>query len=292
MGETTGIAWTDSTFNGWIGCQRVSPGCQQCYAEALDKRTGGGVDPSDGVKKLRWGPSAPRVRTSVANWKKPIQWNAKAAKLKTRHRVFCSSLADVFEDREELVAMRYDLFSIISATPWLDWQLLTKRPENIERLWPGLYHRDNCGIFVDCPPPGSAWPNVWLGCTVEDQQRADERLPCLLDVPAAVHFASCEPLLEHVDISRWMRPWNPGSPALLSWLIVGGESGHGARPFSLDWARSLRDQTVGTGTAYFMKQLGDNSDHPGAGRHGANPDRWPKDIQLQSFPTTSEPSKA
>lgn len=309
MGETTGISWTDSTFNPWVGCQRVSPGCENCYAEALDKRTGGGIDPVDKVKKLRWGPKAPRVRTSIANWRKPIQWNAAAQKLKTRRRVFCSSLADVFEDREELSDWRRDLFSLISGTPWLDWQLLTKRPENIDRLWPGIYHPKNQGIFEDCPPPSStAWPNVWLGTTVEDQKRAKERLPHLLEIPAAVHFVSCEPLLERVDLSTWLDDLDVPGPPPIDWVIVGGESGPGARFFDLEWARAIRDQVKksgrafhmdGTGgTAVFVKQLGDNAvdsswrlgEAPAparAGRHGTDQSLWPEDLRIQQFPEVS-----
>jgi len=123
VGESTNITWTDSTFNAWVGCTRVSSGCVNCYAEALDHRWRPGRE--------RWGPKAERTRTSAANWSKPLQWNKRAAEHKQRHRVFCSSLADVFEDRDELVPWRLDLFRLIQATPMLDWQLLTKRPENI-----------------------------------------------------------------------------------------------------------------------------------------------------------------
>lgn len=140
MGETTGIAWTDSTFNGWVGCQRVSPGCVNCYAEAQDHRWRPG--------KERWGPTAERTRTSPANWRKPLQWNARATKLGIRHRVFCSSLADVFEDRPEIAPWRSDLFDLIAATPMLDWQLLTKRPENIARLMPSVTGYEPDAPFV------------------------------------------------------------------------------------------------------------------------------------------------
>jgi protein gp37 len=280
MGETTGIAWTDSTFNGWVGCARVSPGCTNCYAEALDKRFGGGLDPADGVKKLRWGATAPRIRTSAANWRKPLQWNNEAAAFGERRRVFCSSLSDVFEDRPELVEWRADLFQLIANTPCLDWQLLTKRPENIRRLWPSAIP-DSVTPFPNPGPSATLWPNVWLGCTVEDQQRADERLPHLLAVPAAVHFISCEPLLERVQLDLHG----------IDWVIVGGESGPGARQFDLDWARDIRDQANNADIVFFFKQAGDRPVDAAIGglarrlgRHGADPALWPAGLNVQEFP--------
>ena len=279
MGEKTSISWCDSTFNPWVGCQRVSPGCENCFAEALDKRVGGGW--LDGKKSLRWGPTAPRIRTSAANWRKPLAWNRKALKAGTRPRVFCSSLADVFEDRPELAPWRQDLFELIAATPALDWQILTKRPENILRLWP------------DCvPPPGAEdWPNVWPGTTVEDQQRANERIDALVKVPAARRFLSCEPLLERVDLSRWLDEDKTGFVGLIDWVIIGGESGPGARPFDLEWARDLVRQCRDGGraeAAVFVKQMGDHPVEHGKrlhlGRHGADPEQWPPDLRVQEFP--------
>lgn len=265
MGENSSIQWTHHTFNPWVGCQRVSPGCTNCYAEAYDKRVGGAkiTEVSAGVamtyKTLRWGPKAPRVRTSVQNWRKPLAWNRAAEAAGERHRVFCASLADVFEDRPELVEWRAQLFDLIDATKHLDWLLLTKRPENLSRMLP--WGRDP-------EEAGSPWPNVWLGTTVEDQQRANERIPELLKVPAEVRFLSCEPLLERVDLSRWLTGVHPsnfseplreqvmaGRP---DWVIIGGESGHGARPFHAGWARDLLRQCRASGVAPFVKQLGAN----------------------------------
>lgn len=335
MGENSGIQWTTHTFNPWVGCQRVSPGCEHCYAEAYDKRVGGAKLP-DGTKALRWGPSAPRVRTSAANWRKPLAWDRAAAAAGRRDRVFCSSLADVFEGRPELAPWRAELFQLIARTPNLDWLLLTKRPENIARLWPRPI------AFPDgstCYRPGADfWPNVWLGTTVEDQRRANERIPELLKVPAAVRFLSCEPLLERVDLSRWLHRqpaaatwdgmgWPPGAnPSPIDWVIIGGESGPGARPFALEWARDLVRQCRAAGVAPFVKQLGQRAtvnyyDHVGeldrAGfdttgvvalgwnyrdgqpppcsraryhtgdSHGGEPDEWPEDLRVREFPRKS-----
>jgi protein gp37 len=281
MGTTTAISWTDSTFNPWVGCQRVSPGCVNCYAEALDRRVGGGVDPRTGQKALRWGPEAPRTRTTAANWRKPLAWNAAAEKARKPHRVFCSSLADVFEDRPELVPWRADLFALIDRTPWLHWQLLTKRPENIRHLWPGKIDRCGSPWYNE---PGNDWPNVWLGTTVEDQERAKERLPHLLAVPAAVRFVSAEPLLGWLDLTPWLAPEDFGL-SNIDWVIVGGESGRMARPFDLLWASSLRDQCDGAGAAFFLKQLGDNPvQKVRAGHHGADVSRFPAELRRQEFP--------
>lgn len=236
MGTDTTIAWTDHTFNPWMGCSKVSPGCDHCYAEALGKRTG----------RVQWGDEAERVVTSAAYWRNPIKWNVAAEAEGRRHRVFCASLADVFEDRDELHAPRIRLLGLIESTPWLDWQLLTKRPENVRRL---VMERWNFG----------AWPcNLWIGTTVEDQQRANERIPELLAIPAVVRFLSCEPLLGPLDLSRWLGR-RPG----IDWIICGGESGAGHRPLNLDHARDLRDQAHAAGVAYFFKQVGGRTSKAG-----------------------------
>lgn len=214
MGETT-IQWAHFSFNPWVGCQRVSPGCTNCYAEAYDRRVGGlpkGQRKDPEVAELRWGPKAARVRTSDANWRKPLAWNEAARKAGERHRVFCSSLADVFEDRFELEPWRLQLFDLIRQTPNLDWLLLTKRPENVRRMISDAIDRTvttpwdtfAVGGWLQAWSDGRPPANVWLGTTVEDQKRTDERIPELLKVPAAVRFLSCEPLLERVDLSKWI----------------------------------------------------------------------------------------
>jgi protein gp37 len=311
MGENSGIQWTTHTFNPWVGCQRVSPGCTNCYAESYDKRVGGGVDPKDGKKKLRWGPTAPRVRTAVSNWRKPLAWDKAAREAGRRDRVFCSSLADVFEDRPELVDWREDLFGLIASTPSLDWLLLTKRPENIARLWPKAMAEPGGKGWLACPAPGAySWPNVWLGTTVEDQQRANERIPELVKVPAVVHFLSCEPLLDAVSLAPFLSwetfmqhvhkhgpsgQWSIDSARKpIDWIIIGGESGPGARAFSIDWARLLVKQAGDAGAAPFVKQLGrvpfstfaSGCDEFFDLRDPAGGDmaEWPLDLRVREFP--------
>ena len=304
MGENSGIQWTHHTFNPWEGCQRVSPGCQHCYAETRTRRFAG-----DDSSKVLWGPTAPRRRTSAANWKKPLAWNRAAEAAGERHRVFCASLADVFEDRPEIAPWRLELLELIRTTPNLDWLLLTKRPETIQALL-----REARRSFTTSTPlhtwltswldHGQPPSNVWLGTTVEDQQRANERIPALLEVPAVVRFLSCEPLLERVDLTPWLDEdkngflWRTGNA--VQWVIIGGESGHGARPFALDWARDLVDQCRWYDVAPFVKQLGANArggqaeydaaDAAGALRlnlhdsAGGDMAEWPVDLRVRDFP--------
>lgn len=234
MGEQTGIEWTDHTFNPWWGCTRVSPACEHCYAETWAARFAVG-----------WGPKAQRKPASEKTWREPLKWNRTAEREGRRHRVFCASMADVFEDRRDLDALRARLFDLIAVTPHLDWQLLTKRPQWVMQMVPESW-------LVRFPR------NVWIGTTVEDQRRADERIPHLLMVPAAVHFLSCEPLLGPVDLlARSLRSLPRAGNARLRWVICGGESGKGARPMHPDWARSLRDQCAEVGVPFFHKQNGE-----------------------------------
>lgn len=225
MGEQTGIEWTDHTFNPWWGCVRVSPACQHCYAETFAKRTGNAV----------WGVDAPRRFFGDKHWQEPEKWNRAAAAVSVRRKVFCASMADVFEDRDDLLDARGRLFGLIEATRSLDWLLLTKRPENIVRLLPSdwLAHGPR---------------NLWLGTTVENQEYADLRLPHLLEAPAAVRFVSYEPALGPVDF----HPWAEG----LDWIIAGGESGVGFRTPEPQWFRDVRDQCQRHGLGFFFKQWG------------------------------------
>lgn len=222
MAETTGIAWTDSTFNPWIGCHKVSDGCRNCYAERLVSGRMG--------RPGHWGPTAKRSRTSAAYWRQPFAWNREALTAGARRRVFVGSLCDVFEDRPDLVPIREDLWNLIRATRALDWLLLTKRPGNIARALPADW--------------GHGFPNVWLGTTVESPEVAG-RIDELDMIPAAVRFVSVEPMLGPVRLE---------AGAGIDWVIVGGESGPGFRSWDLEWVRTLRADCAVNGTAFFFKQ--------------------------------------
>lgn len=318
MGENSNISWTDHTFNPWLGCQRVSPGCKHCYAETLV---------TNRMKLNVWGSpkTTERKRTSESTWRQPLAWDRKAQREGKRAKVFCASLADVFEDHAQVAPWRAELFALVEQTPHLDWQLLTKRPENLRRFLPAAWLQ-------------SPRANVWLGTTVEDRKRANERVLSLLDVPAVVRFLSLEPLLEDVDLtdivdqedccatcqepvrfdalrgSFWcpccVDGREPAACGAVSWVIVGGESGSQARPFSLEWARFNVVRCADAGVACFIKQLGSHprahrndalqlaakgrwvSDAPGASygrawpydRAGADPAEWPEDLRVQKFP--------
>lgn len=340
MGEITKIQWADHTFSAWRGCTKIDPACANCYADTQSKRNPGVL----GV----WGPNGTRVVASESKWREPIKWNREAEKAGERRRVFCASLADVFEDWQgemrcsqgrilhrcryghmqaldavyahgaECVSgcnrvsrpmtmddVRVRLFRLIDDTPWLDWLLLTKRPQNIQDMRFGFR------------------ANVWLGVSVEDQQRADERIPHLLNTPAAVRFLSCEPLLGPVDLSEWLfcdecrhddfwgpgavddplsnacggKPWRECRCSRIDWVIVGGESGHNARRCDVAWIRSIVRQCKAAGVACFVKQLGAKSmgfsirELPHGMKSfvdskGGDPAEWPSDLRIREFPQT------
>ena len=270
--KNTKIEWAHHTFNPWVGCTKVSPGCAHCYAEGWAKRSG----------QVEWGPGQPRRRTKPANWAKPRQWNAAAMLDGSRPRVFCASLADWLDD-EVPVEWLADLLQLVHATPRLDWLLLTKRPGNFEarvgRLIDAFLSLGALGNFTGDGVKLAHWfadwrrgkgpKNVWIGTTVEDQTRADERIPQLLRIPARVRFLSCEPLLGHVELDRffwdygidrmWPRKsdwWPRKSDWDIDWVICGGESGPGARPMDPEWARSLRDQCSAANVPFHFKQWG------------------------------------
>lgn len=246
MAERSKIEWTDATFNPWIGCQNVGPGCDHCYAEDMM---------ANRYRRVEWGPHGSRSRTSASYWRQPLTWDREAAAEGKRRRVFCASLADVFDNHGSITSgWRGDLWHLIARTPNLDWLLLTKRPGNIRHMLPDGY---------GAPAWGDGWSNVWLGCTVVNQAEADRDIPKLLAVPAVVHFLSMEPLLGPVDLhSALCRETGscPKCPACLStldWVIVGGESGPHARPMNPQWARDLRDQCIAAGVAFHFKQWGE-----------------------------------
>lgn len=287
MAENSKIEWTDHTFNPWRGCTKVHAGCANCYAEREAKR----FPQNRGI----WGEHGTRVMASPDAWRAPLKWNRDAEKAGVRKRVFCASLADVFEDwqgeildhngntlvREQagdrayktarsdgdyLVTMsdlRRDLFALIDATPHLDWLLLTKRPENIRRMWPQIVC-EMCGGTGQDPQPeddprcdecdgtGGIPPrrrNVWLGTSISDQATADRYVPDLVKCRdhSPVLFLSGEPLLGPTTLDL----------TGIDWVIVGGESGPHARPMHPDWPRALRDQCQAAGVAFHFKQHGE-----------------------------------
>ncbi|KVT91911.1 hypothetical protein WK59_04020 [Burkholderia ubonensis] len=241
MSENSKIEWTDHTFNPWIGCTKVSPACDHCYAERSTPSRALGVE---------WGAHAARRRTAPENWNLPRRWNARheifAAQHGRRQRVFCASLADVFDNAVPAL-WRRDLAALIEATPELDWLLLTKRIGNA------------AAMLVDMFPSGTP-DHVWLGATIANQAEADRDVPKLLAVPARVRFLSMEPLLGPVDLTSI--PCGGHRVSVLQahglhWVIVGGESGSDARPMHPDWARSLRDQCAAAGVPFLFKQWGE-----------------------------------
>ena len=230
MSENSKIEWTHHTFNPWWGCAKVSPGCDHCYAEVLGNRFG-----------TPWGVDTPRRVFTEAHWRDPIKWNAKAGAAGSRQRVFCSSMADIF-DKNSPPGARERVWSLIKQTPHLDWLLLTKRIGNAARMLPQDW--------------GEGYANAWLGISVVNQEEAARDIPKLLDTPARIRFLSMEPLLEHVDITPWLMP-RAGDGARVDWIIVGGESGPKARAMQPEWVRSLRVQCAAAHTAFFFKQWGE-----------------------------------
>jgi protein gp37 len=255
--EYTKIEWSHHTFNPWGGCDRVSEGCANCYAAILAER----FPDLHGT----WGPDGDRIVHGDDYWQQPLKWDRSARRDGQRHRVFCASMADIFEDRPDLVEPRARLFTLIDQTPHLDWLLLTKRPQNILQMWPDSRRR----------------ANVWLGTSTENQSRLDERWPSLQACRhlSPVLYLSLEPLLGPVIL-----------PVGIDWAIIGGESGAKARPFDPDWVRNFLRQCSTLGIPPFVKQLGRNP----VGLHrtahnGTSPDLWPEDIRVRHFPHEERP---
>lgn len=287
MAENSKIEWTDHTFNPWIGCAKVHEGCRNCYAEVdMDKRRG----------RVKWGPSGTRSKTSDDYWKQPERWNREAERDGVRRRVFCASLADVFEDWQgpiqisdgtdamtegepgkwrwaRMEDLRRDLFNLIDSTPALDWLLLTKRPENVRLIWPEnsvnsqeqADDRNERGEFYR--------RNVWIGTSISNQESADKQIPALAKCRDLAHvlFLSAEPLLEKfvlhnpcqrcghlntLELRRCQGCEAKLGPFPIDWLIAGGESGPRARVCDVEWIRFLVHQCEFYGVAPFVKQLG------------------------------------
>lgn len=289
MSAQTGISWTDSTFNPWMGCTKVSPACDHCYAERDTKRFG----------RVQWGAGQPRVRTAKSTWAKPKTWNdapfwecscgfrgseptqSGAIMLggrptcpnclttelrRARRRVFSASLAD-WLDNEVPSEWLVDLLDLIRKTPNLDWLLLTKRIGNwrsrlrlaADACWDAEIGGNRDLYDWICTWLGGDAPaNVWIGATVIDQPEADRDVPKLLAVPARIRFLSIEPMLGAIDLMpMFEHRAEVHNDTGVQWIICGGESGPHARPMHPDWARSLRDQCATAGVAFHFKQWGE-----------------------------------
>ena len=311
MGAASKIGWCDDTFNPWIGCQKVGPGCDHCYAEDWDKRYGGGE---------HWGPGAPRRLTANDNWKKPVRWNQEAANWNRPRLVFCASLAD-WADTAVPREWRKRLFDLIKSTPNLIWILVTKRVGNIEAVLPEDW--------------GDGYANVCLVITVCNQAEADRDIPKLLRIPAAIRGVSAEPLLGAIDFRPWLaidwqcsyclkffsgrhqsvcpgcgaeggwcgshafngrhHPPGPLGPSQrgsgLDWIIPGGESGPHARDYILNDAKSIIEQCASAGVACFHKQIGRRprwaqvvGRYVTRDKKGEDLAEWPEDLRVRQFP--------
>lgn len=259
MGKATGITWTHHTFNPVWGCAKVSAGCKNCYADAFQHRYGFdvfGFQPDGQRKPLR--------TFGDKHWNEPLRWNRDAQAAGERRRVFCASMADVFDDHPDWVPHRERLWALIRATPMLDWQLLTKRPENILGMLPADW--------------AEGYANVWLGTSVEHGRTAD-RAQVLSRIPARVRFLSCEPLVGPLA-------FNPEDLGEIHWAIIGGESGAGARRMDPEWVDALLGDLRRGGVAPFFKQTGSvlaREMKLGQGK-GEDPAEWPERWRVQEFP--------
>jgi protein gp37 len=336
MGKTS-IEWTHRegsqgvTWNPTRGCSRISPGCEHCYAETIAERFSGPGQHWEGYATRGKGWTR-RVSLLLHKLAEPLSWRAPRT-------VFVDSASDLFHEKltfEEIGAV----FGVMAQTPRHTYQVLTKRSERLREFYawasghgdehapPPDFVVSTCAAnFVgDIDQVVRPWPlaNVWIGVSVEDQQRADERIPDLLAVPAAVRFLSVEPLLEEVDlrVALGLQPGKQWAPCLcreihpsdrpcltceakaslhrVHWVIVGGESGPGARPFDVAWARSIVTQCREAGVACFVKQLGDRAVdttmivRKGPDRKppllllrtkkGGDPSEWPPDLRVREFP--------
>lgn len=246
--ENSNIEWTINTFNIAIGCTKISPGCANCYAERKSKQWGDDL----------WGKTKPRQTMGKYYWAKPYEWNAQAQAEGVRVRVFCSSMCDVFEEHPTIDAERGKLWPLIRATPWLDWQILTKRAERIASNLPSDW--------------GNGYPNVWLGVSVESDDYAWRFNDHLAKIPCAVRFVSYEPALGPLTNLDWVK---------LNWIIYGGESGPVFRQDDTAWAESVRKQCLEFGVSFFYKQTAARWPGTGATLNGQTIQEFPKPQTLQ-----------
>ena len=295
----SGIEWTDETWNPTLGCSRVSAGCEHCYAERFAHR---GLSPShhgltvDSGKGPRW---TGEVRLLPERLDQPLRW-------RKPRRIFVDSMSDLFHESvpDEFIDR---VFAVMALCPQHTFQVLTKRPERmrdyLKNHVAGGRHIWTAAQRIEMPggrhKAETSWPlpNVWLGASIENQETADERIPHLLATPAAVRFVSAEPLLGPVDLDpARMFPTDEcfQAPPKIDLVIVGGESGPGARPCNVEWIRSIVQECKAAGTACFVKQLGakpegsfDSIDGRGRllkSRKGADMDEWPEDLRVREMP--------
>ena len=255
MGEVTGIQWTSHTWNPWQGCQKVSPGCDNCYMFRDKQRYG--QDPET------------VMRSKPPTFRAPLKWNREARESSDPRRVFVASWADFFS--READEWRADAWAIIRECESLVFQVLTKRHARIAANLPSDW--------------GDGYPNVWLGVSGENQEWADRRWAALSQIPARVRFISYEPAIDKLTMRDW--------PTVPDWLIIGGESGRDARIFDASWARALIAECRERGCAPFVKQLGAvalDSDWYGfaplplTDSHGSDPSEWPEDLRVREWP--------
>lgn len=258
MAEKTGIEWTDHTFNPWWGCTKISPGCDRCYAERDSKRYG---------ENNLWGVDAFRRFFGLKHWDWPIKWDRKARKDGQRARVFCASMADVFDNHPSIdyAQERGHLWEVIKATPRLDWLILTKRIGNAAHMLPEDW--------------GNGYPNVWLGISVINQAEADRDIPKLCATPAALRFLSCEPLLGPINLWDLIGGEFKARGDEVSWVIVGGESGPGSRTMEAGWALDILADCRAHGAAFFMKQ-GSQANWPTFKKF----ETFPSELQVREWP--------
>jgi protein gp37 len=250
--KNSGISWCDHSHSWWLGCTKISPGCDECYAEDEEQ---------DRFKRVKWG-NHPRIRTSPPYWRKPVAWNREAARLGIRYRVFANHLSDFFDNRAH-PDWREEAWDYTRDCRYLGWLLLTKRIQNV----PGMLPFDWRG----------GWNHVTLGVSVENQTEADRRIPLLLEVPAVQRMVSVEPMLGPVNLRPWL-----GS---LDWVIIGGESGRHRREMDPMWARDLRHQCLDGGVAVFVKQMSAINPKVGAAL-------IPDDLRVQQFPVNRRSTRA
>lgn len=255
MGKDSKIEWTHHTFNPVRGCRRISPGCDHCYAERMSGRN----PKTLGV----WGADGERVHAAESYWRQPAKWNEEAKVAGEVHRVFVASLADLFEGEPHPNGAEGRDGPRADYLPMLDRLVETFAPLTHLRVLALMKRTWNAAAWATAR---GGWPSTWwFGFTAEDQARLEERAPWAYRVPAEVRFISAEPLVGQVDFAR-----DPMLLARVDWVIVGGESGGGARPMHPDWARTIRDQVRAPGVGFFFKQWGEHDEHGArVGKHAA-----------------------